>query len=220
MNTDSNKSTQFEGQHQCDQCDYKTPNFGKLKRHSDEVHLKKKRYNCTKCSAGFNDKKSLKRHGINTHGEVDDLERFAQCMICQKKFLYESGLKRHMSSHKSKEELRFQCENCDYKADHWDMMDKHERTVHLKEKQFACKLCSYKASEKQSLQRHLKTHSNENGTWKCEYCPLNYSTKQALTIHKKNEHHKEMEKYFFQCKLCPLKYCRKAKLTLHMKQKH
>ena len=181
-------------------CDICQRTFGfkpNLRRHMALVHKdlsqanNQKVHKCDQCDYTSVLKRNVQRHVLAKH---EKSARF-ECLICQKKFVYESTFTRHQASHKTKEELRYQCKVCDYKADDKAVMSNHERFVHAKEKRFSCQLCSYTATYKTHVERHMKTHSKENESkWRCEFCMGNFKTKLGLTLHKKSAHHEEIEK--------------------------
>lgn len=108
------------------------------------------------------------------------------------------------------------CSVCPFGSHSQTLVNRHEKTAHLKKKFFRCMKCNYvthmrarytkhvkyhtmpmikcadcdfRTPYKWNLDRHNRNHSSETpGTYKCSHCSFSADIKQSLTVHETNHH--------------------------------
>lgn len=108
------------------------------------------------------------------------------------------------------------CSVCSFGSHSQTLVNRHEKTAHLKKKFFRCMKCNYvthmrarytkhvkyhtmpmikcddcdfSTPYKWNLDRHNRNHSTINpGTYKCSHCSFSADIKQSLTVHETNHH--------------------------------
>ena len=135
-----------------------------LSRHIQTVHGDKI-HQCTKCNKFYRSIKTFREHNCPTVSD-NDKEKFT-CLICDKVFVKETYMKRHMKTHRNKndatEDLVFICEIC---AKHFDThrnLLRHRR-MHSAQTVYSCDQCDRQFMRKDSLDSHLAvahSHANE-----------------------------------------------------------
>jgi len=86
-----------------DNCNKYFSNIHNRNRHL-YTHLPEKRFKCTICNKGFNDKYLLKKHlKFHNNTKIDRIinieDRIYKCMHCNKAYVYKQNLKIHMLKH-------------------------------------------------------------------------------------------------------------------------
>lgn len=162
-NLDALKRHKFlvHGESQCDalkcnKCDKIYENSEDLKIHKME-HQKQKHF-CTDCRVFYPSGKSLKKHKVQDHGLT---ALTVQCKQCEKKFLFQHQLKRHLATHDPNMKIKSDnvCSICQKVYGSPTNLRRHIETVHLKIKSFFCTICSKNFSQKKVLEYHLRTHN-------------------------------------------------------------
>jgi len=131
-----------------------------LRRHV-HVHSGAKRYLCGYCSNCFSTYPQLRVHLLKSHDEGT----WFICHICNKKLVWQVGLKRHLHRHLLKDEgvRRYVCGECPKRFFAAEDLQNHAK-VHSDTSRFCCSLCDksfkYKAGVKQHFQRCLSSLSN------------------------------------------------------------
>lgn len=108
------------------------------------------------------------------------------------------------------------CSVCAFGSHSQTLVNRHEKTAHLKKKFFRCMKCNYvthmrarytkhvkyhtmpmikcadcdfRTPYKWNLDRHNRNHSTTSpGTYKCSHCSFSADIKQSLTVHETNHH--------------------------------
>ncbi|VVC37480.1 Hypothetical protein CINCED_3A024789 [Cinara cedri] len=109
-----------------------------------------------------------------------------------------------------------QCSVCSFNSHSQTLVNRHEKSAHLKKKFFRCMKCNYvthmrarytkhvkyhtmpmikcddcdfSTPYKWNLDRHNRNHSIDNpGTYRCSHCSFSADIKQSLTVHETNHH--------------------------------
>jgi len=119
-----------------------------LKRHVC-IHTGAKPYSCRHCSECFTWPVQLKAHLLKSHNEGT----WFTCEICEKKYLYASGLQLHSIRHSAVKP--YVCTECP-KRFYTDSELKSHHLVHSEYKQFCCFLCDKSFKCKKSVLLHFK----------------------------------------------------------------
>ncbi|CAL1541968.1 unnamed protein product, partial [Lymnaea stagnalis] len=133
--------------HVCEVCQKRFSEAFRLKRHL-KVHTYKKPYTCEGCKKGFMDVSGLRRHVAKTACKVNDYP----CAICDKVFLKNYLLVRHMNVHS--QERPFACDVCQRSYKDTSSLKRHQ-LVHQGVKNFICSVCSKDFYYADSLKRHM-----------------------------------------------------------------
>ena len=138
------------------------------------------------------------------------------CIICEKEYDSNFGIKRHLSSkvhendlkdlntdittlyyEKPTEKMLFSCNICGKTFDKKAYLDSHS-VIH-NGKSFACKVCEKSFSRKYYLKIHMRMHSDER-LFACDICEKSFKRKEYLVKHY-HVHSGTGEKPF-ECDIC------------------
>ncbi|XP_055372205.1 zinc finger protein 236-like [Condylostylus longicornis] len=112
---------------------------------------------------------------------MDSLE----CTHCNKIFQNKSVLNRHLQSHLSLKP--HQCKICDQRFTQKSSLERHQLTIHNKEKNFKCRKCNLKFSQKYNVEIHMqRAHlAKKKGVEKhsCPNCSCEFSKLNSLNRH-------------------------------------
>lgn len=113
-------------------------------RNIDEIHKKKKQFNCKLYNIGIVRKDHLERHASIVH----DGNRSFKCGICDTGFISKEHMNRQVDAiHEKKKTLKFHDSNIDFlRKDH---LERHVLIVHEDEKSFKCVTCDNSFTSKQ-----------------------------------------------------------------------
>lgn len=84
--------------------------------------------------------------------------------------------------------LRGKCGYCDYMCERKDIMGRHVKEVHYREKNFHCQLCPLQVSRKDKLRRHMETMHSSDKPYKCDLCSSSFNRKDKLKVHTQHIH--------------------------------
>ncbi|GFY50697.1 hypothetical protein TNIN_118471 [Trichonephila inaurata madagascariensis] len=139
-------------------------------------------------------------------------KKTSQCSLCQRRFVDESRLDRHMLNHT--EEKPFPCQLCENKFQHKSSLTQHMR-FHTGEKLIQCDLCEKRFTKKSELKRHVRSHTGEK-PFQCNICGRKFSQKSNLKTH--------VLRHFgdkpLQCSICKKKCASSCSLKRHIDKKN
>lgn len=147
-------------------------------------------------------------------------EKQFKCDLCDKSFVRNQSLKKHMLIHsgvKLERPKKFKCDLCDKSFSDSSKLTIH-KVSHTGEKPFKCELCNKGFVSNSGLKLHKFTHSDDK-PFKCDLCDKKFSGKSKLATHKLNYVHNSREKKCvekrFKCDLCDNRYFVTSRLRDH-----
>ena len=149
--------------------DYETkPSVIGFKRDSQSGEIKKSRvkkgeFKCQDCGKVYTKYKNFTKHTTQCDG---NMPYSAICQICGQLLSTKDHLKRHIE--KLHGEMKFDCDQCDYKAANQRSINIHIKKVHGG-KVYVCDQCEFRGRSKIDLKRHLLTHMKRNPVT-CHIC--------------------------------------------------
>eukprot|EP01080_Neovahlkampfia_damariscottae_P010033 gene10033-2352_t len=199
-----------------------------LKRHQ-KLHLESRPEVCPVCSARFTKKCHLRKHIASTHKKneqemelsKESLEAIANCTPysctfdnCNKSFVTEGKLKKHLEKHEKKISHKCTFENCEETFAFRKELMKHINEEH----EAKCSICGKILKNAQSLTKHLKIH--EENQFRCPFdgCLKTYTRQSNLNVHIKKIHSEKEKK--FKCDLCDQEFAYKSTLDRHIETVH
>ncbi|XP_029448286.1 oocyte zinc finger protein XlCOF6-like [Rhinatrema bivittatum] len=102
------------------------------------------------------------------------------CTVCDKRFIYQSQLKRHQTNHMI--EQQFKCTECDKSFISLSHLKKHQRT-HGREKPFTGTEFNQSFTHS-NLKRHQKSHRGEK-SFVCTECNKCFTLSSSLKVHER-----------------------------------
>ena len=164
------------------------------------------------------------------------------CEICQDRFAYSKGLRKHkrltghgtklrcnvckfkavdkedIISHWQKEHVGennlFACNLCENAFPKYTAMTKHKKYVHG-ERPYKCDQCDYKAPKQGTLNKHISI-IHEGKRVACPVCEIEFVSRANLKVHQKNIH----EGVRFPCDECDYSATQIQSLKGHIRVKH
>ena len=155
--------------HPCTICKKTMKTRYELNRHYEKCHTARiltKLYQCTLCDFEISNQRVLRKHAT-THKTQDNCivlqsHELKKCPKCDKQFLKDESLARHMKTHNFK-----RCSMCDYKSKKTSNLKAHTWRVHLQPKiaqsepkpMLKCSFCDYTSNAQFSVTRHQESCS-------------------------------------------------------------
>ena len=155
--------------HPCTICKKTMKTRYELNRHYEKCHTARiltKLYQCTLCDFEISNQRVLRKHAT-THKIQDNYivlqsHEPKKCPKCDKQFLKDESLARHMKTHNFK-----RCSMCDYKSKKTSNLKAHTWRVHLQPKiaqsepkpMLKCSFCDYTSNAQFSVTRHQESCS-------------------------------------------------------------
>lgn len=189
--------------------------------------------------------KSQTARGFDNHIQIhvfpELLSHQLLCHGCGKSYQKACELKRHIKlahEDKTKREIYFYCDQCDFKTFSKMNIKRHLMTIHLGIRAFSCKLCpDKKYTSKITLDQHMITKHNQETEFVCQCCKRKFPTMSFLRSHLKsacsgapgsnfrergnpNEYREALDNNQYRCKLCGLVCNGKGKIAQHFAQRH
>ncbi|WKX92480.1 hypothetical protein Q1695_010479 [Nippostrongylus brasiliensis] len=172
----------------CQICSQKFAKQSNLNRHIKKQHpirIEKAVLDCPECSCVFSNHRTLTRHRRAVHDAA--FPPFC-CDVCNRTFLKETQMRRHMLSHKNNEAQKpFPCSRChksfNLKSTLKLHMDIHSRRdiddpVLTNPK---CPVCMKHLSSRNALRKHMTVHERN---YECCVCFQKFSTLHRLDKHR------------------------------------
>ena len=104
------------------------------------------------------------------------------CEPCNSSFTAKFSLNRHIKTVHLKEQ-NFQCDVCDKSFGENSTLQTHIKGVHLKEKPFRCNICCYSCGDNGSLQTHIKGVHLKLKPFTCQICDYSFGMNGDLQKH-------------------------------------
>lgn len=174
--------------YKCDLCNRKFSLKKYLSRHVKAIHYKQ--FQCKNCMKTYFSNKETKEHNCSAI-PFDEKEKYS-CLICNKIFLRDIYLKKHMKCH--------------------DNNNKDCKTATDNEKKFMCEICAKTFTKIANLNKHFKNHANPN--LKCDVCEKEFFRKDVLDNHVLVTHKDEK----FKCDECNKSFRSLKYLKIHAMQ--
>lgn len=184
-------------------------------------HVNPDKFKCKDCNRLYADKKSLKIHLTQQHGNIED--KPFECDHCGKRFVRLEPLRLHLRSHLSEEEkqkLRTHlCNECGSTFISQHVLKSHIKYSHLK-MGFYCEQCAKHYKAKLDYDLHRRNIHGEAGPARvqCDECSKWFSHEKAMRKHKAELHRRESGPII--CSVCGMETTSKPALRSHMKMKH
>jgi hypothetical protein len=112
---------------------------------------------------------------------------------------------------------KFNCDQCEKSFGHKSNLNKHVKTVHLKQKNFKCEHCEKSFGQKGHLKVHIKTIHLNQKNFHCDQCDISFGQKGNLKAHNTSVH---LNQKNFHCDHCDYSCGRKGNLNKHVKTIH
>lgn len=145
---DHRKTHTGENPYFCHECDKVFTRKGGLSRHTKNIHLGIKEYNCDFCGLTF-----AFKSGLEDHRRIHTGEKPYICDICGKSFKTNASLYIHSKTHT--DEFPHSCNYCQHQFRWKHKLVDHLR-IHTGEKKFICDVCGKQFRVKNDLTRHKR----------------------------------------------------------------
>ena len=142
----------------------------------------------------------------------DHSKRIYRCNVCQKIFLAQYTLMRHMPVHTG--ERRFICPTCGKGFRQASTLCRH-KAVHSTDRPFECKVCNKAFNRSSTLIAHMKTHQDDK-SHKCPICGKGFHQKGNL----KNHIYTHTGERPYACSLCEKRFNQMSNLSFHIASAH
>ena len=223
----------------CDKCSYETNQRRLFRRHVRVQHDKREKHACPVCPTELTSKNGLKLHLLRhtgegkhkcslcpsvfpylstlknhmalTHNKTKVIAKVFKCEECDKSFISEVALERHVTTHG--EDRNLKCRFCEKTFKTKYSLQQHEDIIHLGK--FTCSICGKNLYNRKDFASHLELHHemrSESVCFNCEVCGKSFASNNYLQYHKK-VHEKEKP---YQCSQCDKAIHRHAFLQQHM----
>lgn len=192
----------------CDICDKRFVLHGEIKKHIEAVHLKIRKYSCSKCSITYKRSHNLRDHMKNEHKDSFVSQEYI-CPICGKILKTSNSLNSHQITHTG--EYKYKCDvpGCLSIFRHSNSLRSH-RLVHEPVQFLQCEYCPKRFRHANSLKTHSRMHTDE--MHKCQFCEKSYVLRFLLKEHVAVAHHGKR----YSCTACGCGMTSKNNLKRHI----
>ena len=202
----------------CSRCNYVAKSRKDLIRHSDVMHIDKKKFKCEPCGKLYYHERDLKLHVQSFHvpfnqGELSTTTASAMAGSAVAGSAI-AGSAIASSSNASQTvagtlKAKFKCSNkdCSFSTNKLCGLRKHSVT-HEPGRPIKCSLCHYTTSSLAVLRKHLATVHSEDRNHKCTQCGKCYYGRRALADHFSRVHRRN-------CRLCGMYFSSLGQLRHH-----
>ena len=195
-----------------------------------------KTFECSECSANFDNNCVLIQHAISAHegkklvecykynhktgmiichmATLKEGEKPNKCLTCDKSFSSYYCLRKH-GKQCGKEKKRIQCSKCDKKLTK-NALKLHMKTVHERIYPFLCNTCGYKATYKAVLKNHIAL-VHEGKRHICSICGVGVTSPTYLKKHIESVH-EGVKRYM--CEICDFRSYEPSGLKSHISKVH
>lgn len=166
------------------------------------------------CSTRIQSFSSLKAHYLAVK-HVSPLHTF-KCKDCDKEYLQESQLQRHVASNHT-EAKSHQCRECHASFSHISSLRQHSSFVHSTERRHSCTLCEKSYVSRQDLARHTRSVHEGIRRHQCTQCEMAFAQDCELSRHISAVH--ELSKPH-ECPECDMKFSLRGNMRKHIASVH
>lgn len=155
--------------------------------HQEQVHFKRRRFQCDQCESSFGLKQTLMNHIRNKHS--NNVRSFlCDFPSCQKSYKTKSALHNHRIYHS--DDPKWHCNYCTKKF-HFNFLLQQHETTHLGQKNgksFECDVCKKNFNTRNKLTKHRGIHDANQYACTREGCTFKGNLKRYLIAHMKRMH--------------------------------
>lgn len=188
--------------------DGNTPDFDIDEIDSDCERMRSN-YTCHVCNVSFKLGGLYNKHMV----KHSDLQPF-KCKICDRKFKYNSGLKKHVREQHDETAPLYNCKICEFSTKHYPYLQEHFTRKHTDDYKYKCAFCKKQFKVETDYKIHVADH--EIGLCVCDVCGLTYPNKSSLYYHRNYKHTKKNKS--FECEICKKKLHNEKNLKIHLQQ--
>lgn len=202
-----------------------------------ECHQSLSFNSCSCCSSATNENANKLNHTCGLE-EVRNEANYIQCRKClvnissslwhyfhQKRCTVKNKFKKFTNNFKSCQGKRFACDQCGYRSEYKQCLERHKYRKHIPfelQALFQCEFCEFNTRNRDYLQIHLSKKHLIGGSQKlfqCSYCEYKTTNKSYLRTHSINVHSSKELQTWLECDYCifKTKYVRSLKLHIHKK---
>lgn len=109
----------------------------------------------------------------------------------------------------------FYCDDCSLPFERKEILIRHIRQIHFKERKHVCEICGRAFFESSNFKIHYNAHFNLK-PYKCDICKKFFTTAQSLKIHKRI--HSDDRRYV--CDICGRAFIQRAPFKSHVRRVH
>ena len=199
----------------CDKCSNKFNDWKELQKHKLDCVKVAKKFICTKCNRGFQQKTMMEQHFDFYHTNKP------KCFVCnehKKCYVFKKSYDEHLRRDHSKGKYRFVCDYCGRGFYHRGEFTIHWDSVHLNRRDYACNKCQQRAfTSVGRLNAHLEK-CGKQPTHECGICGKMFHSKENLYTHIQDVHQTDHTR---KCPFCNEKvYTSEGGYYKHLRVKH
>ena len=199
----------------CDKCSNKFNDWRELQKHKLDCVKVAKKFICTKCNRGFQQKTMMEQHFDFYH--TNKPKHFV-CNEHKKCYVFKKSYDEHLRRDHSKGKYHFVCDYCGRGFYHRGEFSIHRDSVHLNRRDYVCNKCQQRAfTSVGRLNAHL-VKCGKQPTHECGICGKMYHSKENLYTHIQDVHQTDHTR---KCPFCNEKvYTSEGGYYKHLRVKH